>query len=424
MTTLLFSASSLFALSPQIRFDMLKTKLVEQLKAQEYDSALETISELKSLGLPIPSSLDYFEGKALFESGKKYEAYEKLEKYVEKNGKTKYYNKAIAYLVKAEDTYKKEMQKKERERIARKKAAEEEHKKEILLREEAREFSALPQIDKKFKTGQMWTLPVPKKYRDNPFLKVKVYGTAKQAQDYCQNLRIENYNDWRVPTMKELSTIIGKGNRYNHIKWGDTPYYSVWSWGSPEFGKMYKKNQLYPFVNNKNAPRLKDKSLANIMCVRTDSQEKFENYFKHTFQVIKWKDTKIMVEDRYMVSRNKCYFQDPSLTFNDAIDYCKKLTLGGYDDWRVPTEQDMLKRLPCQIAYELYFLRDDPNYNDLWYGEKTLFGQKMGYQKQSVCQIKTVRSASTRHKVRCVRDIGEKTGGAKKDSPGIDVEGR
>jgi hypothetical protein len=432
IAVILLWTPSLFALSPQIRFDMLKAKLVEQLKTQKYSSALETITELRSLGLPVPSSLDYFEGKALFESGKEYEAYVKLEKYVEENSQAKYYNKAIAYLVKAEDAYKKEMQKREQQRIAREKAAEEARiaaeqraQKIALLRQEAEVFSTLPQIDKKISyTGLMWTLPVPKKYRRNPYLPVKITGAKQEAISYCENLTAGGYNDWRVPTLKEFSTISGKGSNYSHIAWGEDPYYSIWVWGSPEFSNdnhHFVKEQLYPIRNGEAYST--NKSTANIMCVRTDSQEKFDNYFKHKYQVIEWKGNKIMVEDRYMVSSDRCYFVDPDMTFSGAINYCKNLTLGGYDDWRVPTEQDMLKRLPCHIARELYFLRDDPGYNDLWYGHKSLFSQKAGYQKQSECKIRTART-SARHKVRCVRDIGEKKNGTQRNSSPLNLDGR
>jgi hypothetical protein len=415
IVTLLFCTSNLFALSPQIRFDMLKAKLVEQLKTQEYNSALETISELKSLGLPIPSSLDYFEGKALFESGKKYEAYVKLEEYVEKNGKTKYYNKAIAYLVKAEEAYKEEMQKKEQERLAREKAAEEARiaaeqraQKEALLRQEAEKFSTLPQIDKDFSyTGLMWTLPVPKKYRTNPYLPVKVTGTKQDAVTYCENLTVEGYNDWRVPTLKEFSTISGKGNNYSHIAWGENPYYSIWVWGSPEFSdddNHFVKGQLYPIRNGE--AQSSSKSVANIMCVRTDSQEKFDNYFKQKYTLIKFNGHEILMEDRYMISSNQCYFVDPSVTFERAVKYCKSLKWGKYKNWRVPTRKDELEKIPCEVAKQLKFLRDSPEYTKRWYGTTNIFSDNVGYTDNSDC---TIHRARTNHhyKIRCVHDVNE-----------------
>ncbi|MDA3835960.1 MAG: hypothetical protein PF495_21535 [Spirochaetales bacterium] len=405
---LFFFTPNLFALSPEIQFDMLKAKLSQQLKAQEYVQALETMGKIKTLGKAVPASLEYFEGKALFESGQKYKAYTKLEKYVETNGKSaKYYNQAISYLVKAETTYNAEKEKIELERIAAEKRAQKQYEKEALLRKEAEEFSALPQIDKKFSsTGLFWTLPVPKKYRDNPFLPVKAYGTKQEAQSYCENLVIDGYDDWRIATMKEFSTISGKGNKYSSITWGEDPYTHIWAWGSPEFSDAnhsYNKDQIY-------AVRTQATTAAGpegIMCVRIDKQELFDNYFKHSYQIIEHKENTIMMEDRYMISSDQCYFVDPSVTFDSAVKYCKKLTLGGYDDWRVPTKEDMLEKLPCHIAKNLFFLRDSPSYNDLWYGNQSLFSKKVGYQKQNECIIRPA-NISDRHKVRCVRNVVKK----------------
>ncbi|WP_321368276.1 hypothetical protein [uncultured Desulfuromusa sp.] len=437
VVALFFYAANLWALSPEIRFDMLKTKLAQQLKGQKYGDALETMNEIKSLGVATPSSLDYFEGKALFETGKKYEAYEKLEDYVSKHGKkAKYYNQAIAYLVKAEEVYNKEKQKREQERqvniAAQKKArleaeqrARRKQEQEALWRKEAEEFSSHPVIDKEFGTGQMWTLPVAEQYRDNPYLLIKVYGSAQEATDFCQNLNVEGYSDWRVPTLKEFSTISGKGRKFSRIKWGEKPYDTVWVWDSPEFSKdkgKFAKDKLYPIQNGQTYTDRRDH--ANIMCVRTDSQEKFDKYFRNKTTVVKHKGNKIMVEDRYMVSNSENYFIDPSVTFDRAVSYCKKLTLGGYNDWRLPTRKDILEKLPCHIAYELKFLKDDHLYNKIWYGSSSFVNKRKGYQDPSICKIKSA-SKTDHFKVRCVRDVGEKkTDKGKKTSRQKDMEGR
>jgi formylglycine-generating enzyme required for sulfatase activity len=83
---------------------MLKTKLVDQLKTDNYKGALSSISKIKALGRKLPKSFKYFEGKALFESGQRVASYNKFEDYVVKNGnKAKYYKQSISYLIKAEE---------------------------------------------------------------------------------------------------------------------------------------------------------------------------------------------------------------------------------------------------------------------------------------------------------------------------------
>lgn len=100
---LLYSAN-IFALSPEIKFDMLKTKLTKEFKAKQYSKAIKTMNKIKALGIKVPNSFDYFEGKALFELGKKSKSYSKLEKYINATGKRgKYYKQALSYLIEAEE---------------------------------------------------------------------------------------------------------------------------------------------------------------------------------------------------------------------------------------------------------------------------------------------------------------------------------
>ncbi|PNU21012.1 hypothetical protein C2E25_04205 [Geothermobacter hydrogeniphilus] len=397
-------SGSLFALSPEIRFDMLKTKLTQQLKEQQYARALETIHEIRGLGIATPASLDYFEGKALFESGKKYEAYETLTNYVESNGKNaRYYRQAIAYLVKAEEAYNAEKEKREAERAAREKAAREEREKDMALRRQAQEFAQEPAYGTP-NNGLMWSFPLSKGYLANPYLQGQAWGTKQEARNYCENLDLAGHSDWRVPDMQEFSTVAGKGNKYSSLPW--PAHFKVWLWGRQEFSgrdTRYQANQLYAVSNND--MQSYDEQSAAIICVRRNSPEMFEKYFSRQYRVVKFKGHKIMVEDRYMISSDQCFYRDPEVTFSAANKYCKNLKLGGYDDWHLPIKEDMLQRLPCEIAAYLSFLVDDSSYNDLWYVEPGLLRNKPGVHDPGECKIRLEKYKRARHHVRCVRDV-------------------
>ncbi len=104
LSCLLIMSMNSHALSPEIRYDMLQTKLAGQLKAKNYSASLSTIREIKSMGRRLPKSFDYFEAKALFESGQKARAAKLFERYVNNTGKKgKYYRQSLAYLIKAEE---------------------------------------------------------------------------------------------------------------------------------------------------------------------------------------------------------------------------------------------------------------------------------------------------------------------------------
>lgn len=88
----------------EVRLDILKTKLAKQIKAEDYNHALLTIRELRSLGIKLPVSMDYFEGKALLNAGRGNEAREKLTRYIKRAGRSgKYYKSAIQALISSED---------------------------------------------------------------------------------------------------------------------------------------------------------------------------------------------------------------------------------------------------------------------------------------------------------------------------------
>lgn len=92
-----------YALSQSVKVDMLKVKLAEQIQSNDYAQALSTLQKLKETGTKLPASFEFFEGRALFESGQQTASYNIFAHYAETQGnKGEYYQQAIAYLVKAE----------------------------------------------------------------------------------------------------------------------------------------------------------------------------------------------------------------------------------------------------------------------------------------------------------------------------------
>ena len=114
LTVLLGTQLFILSAAANDEYKTLQVKLVKQLKAKEYTDVLTTMNEIKSLGVKTPKSFVYFEGKALYESGRKVESYKKFESYIEANGENgRYYKQSTEYLGKAKEAFMLEEKKRE-----------------------------------------------------------------------------------------------------------------------------------------------------------------------------------------------------------------------------------------------------------------------------------------------------------------------
>ena len=109
------------------------------------------------------------------------------------------------------------------------------------------------------KTGFMWQDNSASKYTKKDW---------KGALAFCKALRLEGHDDWRLPTIKELETILGTDPRNMDIKKGfknigGSGYY--WSSdvddSNEEFAWMMNFKRGYDYINYKTYERY-------IRCVR------------------------------------------------------------------------------------------------------------------------------------------------------------
>lgn len=210
----IFISINLFALSTEAKLDMLKIKLTKQLKSLQYKKAIVTMNSIKKLAIRVPKSFSFFEGKALFESGDKAASYKKFEEYVDAFGKQgKYYIQSINYLVEAEDAM----------LIEKNNMYNQSEQKELLKKEKNRIY-----VEKE--TQLMW--------QDNLATKNRSYEKFwYEAKQYCKNIVLNNYNDWRLPTKDELINLYKDYTKLKYLS-----KYSYWS--SSEFNNDNTKAWL------------------------------------------------------------------------------------------------------------------------------------------------------------------------------------
>lgn len=163
-----------------------------------------------------------------------------------------------------------------------------------------------------------------------------VRRTWDEACQYCEDLVLGTYEDWRVPRIDELRTIVDYGQcdpalvlvfeGQSDVYWSssgkdgsDNPQGFYW------YINFYKGNVFYTSASNFNF----------IRCVRSGPNWSFD---PSDYLVI---ESEATVRD----TRNDLIWQrsDDGIhrTWSEAQAYCEALILDGYDEWRVPTIEEL-----------------------------------------------------------------------------------
>ena len=156
----------------------------------------------------------------------------------------------------------------------------------------------------------------------------------KAAKNYCDKLSLGGYSDWRLPNITELLSITDLGRhdpainpvfRYtsNGRYWSSSP--NAWSGSTAWFVFFYYGNRAY---------YLKSKPLY-VRCVRGKALVAPSYTRDNTKQIVTDNITELQWQDDSEVTSNKRNWQA-------AKNYCDKLNLGGYSDWRLPNITELL----------------------------------------------------------------------------------
>jgi len=161
-------------------------------------------------------------------------------------------------------------------------------------------------------------------------------GTRAEAGDVCSAITV-NDKEWRVPKIKELATLIKydslnpaiDSELENAILSGDTKA-NVWAY------EYRLDSEEYAYYVDFGAGKLANQTNSmnyHIVCVtgsdETD-QAKFEDkgsYILDSGHKLMWEDTSANTQ---------------AADYNETINHCEELTLGGYDDWRVPNISELI----------------------------------------------------------------------------------
>lgn len=181
--------------------------------------------------------------------------------------------------------------------------------------------------------------------------------TQSEAQAYCSNLSLAGYDDWRLPDIKTLYSLMDfQGTDPSGFTGTDTslltPFVDTEFFGFDYSDGVriidvqyatttfYVANDSMLFGLNLADGRIKgygttlrgsDKTF-NVRCVRGNENYGINNFIDNGDLTISDKATNLMW------SKND---NGEGVKWDDAISYCENSVLGGYTDWRLPNAKEL-----------------------------------------------------------------------------------
>ncbi len=169
--------------------------------------------------------------------------------------------------------------------------------------------------------------------------------TFNEAQEYCNNLELNNYKDWRIPSIKELESIIDYNKNTPAIKgvFKNTLTYMkiVTNENSVNPFPFYWSSTYSHAIDYSTVERKKDYLYSTVSYLNGESGNSFhyeKNYIRCVSNLnISHEDKakKLIWQDTYEVS-------EFNLDWKEANKYCNELNLNGYNNWRLPTIKELV----------------------------------------------------------------------------------
>ncbi len=164
------------------------------------------------------------------------------------------------------------------------------------------------------------------------------------AVDYCKNtLTLGGHNDWRLPTIKELNTLIDS-NQYNpSVTKGVFKHISLFDVYIP-FSSMYHSSTVAGHSSGGAWSIYFDNGItlygdmwedSYVRCVRGGQLKPSSLSRNNATDIVTDSATGLQWQDDSAAEITK-------VSWADAIGYCENtLTLGGHNDWRLPNRNEL-----------------------------------------------------------------------------------
>lgn len=164
-----------------------------------------------------------------------------------------------------------------------------------------------------------------------------VWTNLLKATEHCSNIRTGGYDDWRIPTIKELTTIADYNTfepTFSRKLFPGVPTIPSGYWAIPK-GAEHPMGAWHIGFDGHIMGQPAD---ANKMtrCVRADGQKAYDKnlFVDNKNGTISDKLTSLTWQQS---TKNVA-----KVNYRDANKYCKKLDLGGRTNWRLPHLKELI----------------------------------------------------------------------------------
>jgi len=179
----------------------------------------------------------------------------------------------------------------------------------------------------------------------------------QEAVDHCSALTYGGFSDWRLPTSKELTTLIDYGRWGISIDTDAFPFTRMTGhWSVSSIAEIPQNAWFVHFTYAYVTDTSKGEAL-DVRCVR--GAVLAENAFVETTV-----EGKVIVTDSTTgLLWTKEYVRD--VTWRNAIAHCESLNYGGYNDWRLPNVKELSTLIDDTLSSPTSTFPDMPQ-NHLW----------------------------------------------------------